>query len=228
MKIKRKTYYDRRDAFYRIAGFEPDYSQWEQYLKEDLETYGLEGIYCSPAICMEQIYNIQTAEPTCWPILEDLAGIEEGRILEFGAGVGVMIDQLLYYGANSVTAIETGFPLAFLNRLYESQYHVELYPDFRGVLGTFDISICFDVLEHLKQPVILKTVSKLVELTRPGGIIALNAPFFDIDPSYPLHLAENKNLTIKEIMSQQPVTAYQTYIVKDRYHESEASLWIKK
>ena len=58
---------------------------------------------------------------------------------------------------------------------------------------SFDALICFDVLEHVPDPVSM--VNTLSSYLRPGGLLYVSAPFYMILPWYPTHLRANRRFS---------------------------------
>jgi SAM-dependent methyltransferase len=52
----------------------------------------------------------------------------------------------------------------------------------------YDVITCFDVLEHVPDPV--RTVKELRDALRPGGLLFLYAPFGE-DPERPMHIVHD-------------------------------------
>ena len=97
---------------------------------------------------------------------EDFSG---KRILEFGAGKGSMMKELLSRNAN-VIGIEP-FGCDFLN-----SQGFEVFPSLDDVLSQekFDGIISMEVFEHLREP--WKELGMLFKLLKPGGWILVSTP----------------------------------------------------
>src|SRR5262249_8375129 len=58
--------------------------------------------------------------------------------------------------------------------------------------GTFDLVVCFDVLEHIPDP--LRVVRLLHRSMREHGVLVFHAPFAD-DPEHPMHVVHSDVVT---------------------------------
>jgi SAM-dependent methyltransferase len=57
---------------------------------------------------------------------------------------------------------------------------------------TFDLAVCFDVLEHIPKP--FDVVRRLRTALRPSGWLAIHAPF-GVDPDHPMHVVHRDVVT---------------------------------
>ena len=114
------------------------------------------------------------------------------KILCFGDGIGVESLCLSRLG-HEVTYFDVGRPAAaFARRLFEAgKASVATAADLDSLpRGWFDVVVCLDVLEHVKEPG--RLAGRLAELLAPGGELIVHAPFGAVCPSLPTHLEENR------------------------------------
>lgn len=115
------------------------------------------------------------------------------RILDLGSGMG---------GTSVALALEGAFPLAFeynreyceIVRLRAARYDLDL-PVINGAgedlpfaSASFDLAICWDVLEHVQNPE--RLIAELARVVRPGGRVLITAinRFAWRDPHYHMPL----------------------------------------
>ena len=120
-------------------------------------------------------------------------GLAGRRILDLGSGMG---------GTSVALALEGAFPLAYeynqayceIIRLRAARYTLDL-PVLNGAGealpfadNSFDLAICWDVLEHVQNPDLL--IAELARVIRPGGRVLITAinRFAWRDPHYHMPL----------------------------------------
>jgi SAM-dependent methyltransferase len=59
-------------------------------------------------------------------------------------------------------------------------------------VDSFDIAVCFDVLEHIPKP--MRVVRSLRDGLRDGGLLAMHTPFGE-DPDRPMHVVHRDVVT---------------------------------
>ncbi len=100
------------------------------------------------------------------------------KILDVGCGVGWISQLLTAHG--EVTAIDSSDAgLAVARQRYPGARYVcgdVLRRDARMALGTFDILVCSEVIEHVPYPAQADFVAALHELLKPGGVCLLTTP----------------------------------------------------
>src|SRR5665213_3039060 len=114
------------------------------------------------------------------------------KALSVGDGLG--FDCLhLAHKQHEVTYFElAGLSERFARALFErSGVTIEMFTDPHAVpVGAFDAITCFDVLEHVPDPIAMgKTLASWL---KPGGMLYVSAPFYMILPWYPTHLRANR------------------------------------
>jgi len=112
-----------------------------------------------------------------------------GRIFDFGCGIGTDALFLAERGYE-VTAVDvTGPAFEFARHRFHRRglnaRFVESTSEIPRPGGRFDAAVCFDVFEHLSEP--LKAAEALIESLRPGGILLQQAAFGD-EGIRPCHL----------------------------------------
>lgn len=107
-------------------------------------------------------------------LLDQIKGCAKARILEVGTASGYLTERLVALGAR-VTGIEVDPLLAEQARLHCENL---LIGDVEGMdlsgLGAFDVLLCADVLEHLREPD--RALSRLLKRVKPGGLVLVCVP----------------------------------------------------
>lgn len=99
------------------------------------------------------------------------------RVLELGCGYGVISRQLSQAQGCTVTGVEIDPVSADQARPYLHSLHVgTLEGDewLAAVRGTYDVIVCADVLEHLRDPAY--TLGQLLTLLAPDGRLVASVP----------------------------------------------------
>ncbi|HWE03388.1 MAG TPA: class I SAM-dependent methyltransferase [Tepidisphaeraceae bacterium] len=117
------------------------------------------------------------------------------RVLSVGDGLG--FDCLhLAHKKHDVTYFElAGVSERFARALFaRSGLAIDMLTDPAAVPSEkFDAITCFDVLEHVPDP--LAMVKTLASWLKPGGLLYVSAPFYMILPWYPTHLRANRRFS---------------------------------
>ncbi len=96
------------------------------------------------------------------------------RVLDVGSGEGALALELSKRGCE-VSCIERDPALASEAKRRGLDVHtLDVAEDALGALGSFDVIICADVLEHLRDPA--PVLGKLRALLRPGGALLVSIP----------------------------------------------------
>jgi 2-polyprenyl-3-methyl-5-hydroxy-6-metoxy-1,4-benzoquinol methylase len=126
----------------------------------------------------------------------DIASGRPGRrYLDYGSGIGS--DALIFAAAGfEVTLADVSEPLlAFAKWRFERRgipvNTIDLKQE-RPRTGLYDAALCFDVLEHIPQP--LRTVRQIHDALRADGLLFLHAPF-GVDPDRPMHVVHEDVVT---------------------------------
>ena len=104
------------------------------------------------------------------------------RVLDVGCGYGGFLVAAARAGAREAVGIDSNPKVLELAPMlladYETDARLELAdlidPALPGVLGAFDLIICNDVLEHVKN--VQAAAQNLVEMLAPGGRVFLEIP----------------------------------------------------
>ncbi len=104
------------------------------------------------------------------------------RVLDVGCGYGGFLVAAVRAGAREAVGVDSNPKVLELAPMlladYETEARLELAdlidPALPGVLGAFDLIICNDVLEHVKN--VQVAVQNLVEMLAPGGRVFLEIP----------------------------------------------------
>jgi SAM-dependent methyltransferase len=109
-------------------------------------------------------------------------GIVVERMIDVGAGFGIFLDEWRHrFPATEVLAIEPSTVLASECRSRGFEVIEDIVENVIGYDGYADLIICFEVLEHVYEP--LNFVRTLSRLVRPGGYVfisTLGVDGFDI------------------------------------------------
>jgi SAM-dependent methyltransferase len=114
------------------------------------------------------------------------------RVYDFGCGIGT--DGLFLADRGyDVTFVDVDGPtFRFAKHRVERRELPAQFVESRSPLpepdGTYDAIICFDVFEHLLDP--LAAAKRLVGALRPGGVLVQRGSF-DSEGDHPCHLGEN-------------------------------------
>jgi SAM-dependent methyltransferase len=145
----------------------------------------------------------------------DIVELADGRILDYGAGIGDLVLELARR-RHDVTYLDVdGRTKAFARWRAERDWlPVTFASNLDEVDGPFDTIISLDVFEHLAEP--LPVVDGLVEKLAPGGRMIVTA-YFGATKSHPMHfdhdidlgaylraagLVDRKSFAMKHLRSQ--------------------------
>ncbi len=112
---------------------------------------------------------------SCLELLPTIAGIQGCKVLDLGAGTGILAFAAARLGADCVTAIDLEWPAALscrenaeFNGLREQVFSIcgEL-----SCIGPLPYDL---VMANIYADILLPLADRLVELTRPGGYILLS------------------------------------------------------
>ena len=124
----------------------------------------------------------------CADLVRHLAG---GEFLDFGSGIG---SNAMTFGLAgfTVTLADVADPLRNFAkwRLEKRGLRVRAIDLKHDGLpeGRFDVITCFDVLEHVPDPV--ETLRQIRSALKPGGYLFVHAPF-GFDPVRPMHIVHD-------------------------------------
>ena len=115
-------------------------------------------------------------------IIMDKSGIKQGKMLDFGCGVGLMLRGFKDRGFDALGIEESE---AFRKMLAKDGISsVSSLTDISDQTGQFDIVIIKDVIEHLENP--LDILNQLITFISPSGFLYIRAPN---RYAYPFHWA---------------------------------------
>jgi len=114
-----------------------------------------------------------------------------GRVCDFGCGIGTDGLFLASYGY-AVTLVDVDSAvLRFARHRFERRGLKAAFIESQSALpelrGTYDVVVCFDVFEHLPDP--LEAVRRLVGALRDGGLLVQQGSFGD-GGDHPCHLGD--------------------------------------
>ena len=115
----------------------------------------------------------------------------QGRVLDFGGGIGThtiatalcpQVDQVFYCDINPINRDFVHYRTEQLGLNNKITFCQEIPPQ-----ETFDIIICFDVLEHLPDP--SQQLLQFHQVMEPEGKVILNWCFFKgVNQEHPFHI----------------------------------------
>ena len=119
----------------------------------------------------------------------------DGDVLDvITVGDGLGLDSVCFARAgHRVTYFDLpGYAESFARKVFaECRVNVSVLTHPRGIpMGAYDAVICLDVLEHIPNPSAF--VQMLAGYLRPGGLLIVHAPFWEIHNSRPTHLKANR------------------------------------
>jgi len=96
------------------------------------------------------------------------------RVLDVGSGAGALAEELRRRGATVVCLERDAFLAAQAQQRGLEVYKLDVAVDPMEALGLFDVAICADVLEHLRDPgAVLRRIEGRL---RPGGLLLVSIP----------------------------------------------------
>lgn len=99
----------------------------------------------------------------------------DARILEIGTASGYIGRELRARGFAHLIGVEIDPAAAAAARPFYERHEVrDIERDGLAGLGEFDVVICADVLEHLRDPA--GQLAAVVGLVRPGGVVVVSLP----------------------------------------------------
>ncbi|OOO03275.1 MAG: putative S-adenosylmethionine-dependent methyltransferase [Chromatiales bacterium USCg_Taylor] len=128
------------------------------------------------------------------------------RVLDFGCGTGYG-SALLAEGALSVVGLD--IDVAALAWARETHRHARLQFIQRDDLGAglpdaaFDLITCFEVIEHVAEPMQKAAVQQFARLLAQGGVLVISTPNPEITAKYgenPYHLREMTEAEFDELL----------------------------
>lgn len=98
-----------------------------------------------------------------------------GRVLDVGCGEGGAAGPLRAAGATWISGIEVlAAPASLAEQVYDEVVVGDAAENLRNVSGPFQTVLCYDVLEHLYDP--LSLVKSLLDVTANGGRLHVSVP----------------------------------------------------
>jgi SAM-dependent methyltransferase len=158
-------------------------------------------------------------------IIRDLVRARAGRqYLDYGSGIGN--DAMVFATAGFEVSLAdiSDVLLAFAAwRLRRRGFTVRTIDLKRETppTDTFDIAVCFDVLEHIPQP--LKVVRTIRAALSERGLLAMHAPFGK-DPEHPMHVVHHDVVTPRiRSLGFRPVNCrFPPFVRAPRIYEKQA------
>ena len=114
--------------------------------------------------------------------------VEGKRVLDAGCGTGYGSELLARQGAAEVVGVDVDAEVidAASRSDQRATFAVADLRELPADLGEFDVVVCFEVLEHIREPEV--ALDSLAGVLRPGGILAVSSPNRDVyPPGNPFH-----------------------------------------
>lgn len=105
----------------------------------------------------------------------------QGRILDFGCGLGYLLDLLIAQGVacegcdSSERAIGMLTDRLKSNPLFQGVIQLQQFPS-RLSADTYDVVFCIEIIEHLMDDDLEAVVTELRRILRPGGKLVITTP----------------------------------------------------
>ena len=129
--------------------------------------------------------------------------VEGKRVLDAGCGTGYGSELLAHQGAAEVVGVDVDAEVIDAASAPGSGTATFAVADLRELpadLGEFDVVVCFEVLEHIREPE--AALDRLAAVLRPGGILAVSSPNRDVyPPGNPFHEREFTPEELAEALS---------------------------
>ncbi len=122
-------------------------------------------------------------------LVETVKEMNVKTILDFGSGIG----------QNAIMLAEAGFDVSMMDipgytadfaqfRAKKRGLNIPFYPAYVGeyLEQKFDVILCFDVFEHLKDEEFEDVINRLMRMKAPGGQVLISASFGNTN-SHPMH-----------------------------------------
>jgi SAM-dependent methyltransferase len=174
-----------RDEWVQTVGDSKDAEQIRQfYNRSDTELFELIEWHATDPIHYRTL------------IIRDLASARPGRTyLDYGSGIGSDAVAFAEAGFDITVADISDILLGFAEfrcrkrgaKVRKIDLKTEGLPADR-----FDVTVCFDVLEHVPDP--LPVVRRIRNAMHEGGLIAIHAPFGE-DDEHPMHIVHTDVVT---------------------------------
>ena len=105
----------------------------------------------------------------------------QGEVLDYGCGLGYLLEQLLKRGLNCSAVEFSPESVALVNQKFHD------YPNWRGAKlvdglptpfapASFDVITCTETLEHVPDELLPAIVDETYRLLKPGGIVFFTTP----------------------------------------------------
>jgi len=187
------------EAWRRLAGAGDRFRhEWIDTVSDANDQSALTRFYNQSDTELFELIEWHAADPIHYRtlVVRDLALGRRGRMhLDYGSGIGN--DALVFADAGfSVTLADiSDCLLAFAAwRCRRRGFTVKTIDLKRQTPPprTFDVVVCFDVLEHIPDP--LRVVRSIQSALREDGLFVFHAPFAD-DPDHPMHVVHEDVVT---------------------------------
>ena len=118
--------------------------------------------------------------------------VADKHVLDAGCGTGYGLEMLLAYGPESVKGVDLSEEaVADAGRRLGDQAEL-VRADVRDLPledGSFDVVVCFEVIEHVERQ--RDALDELKRVLRPGGVLLISSPNRDVyPPGNPHHVRE--------------------------------------
>lgn len=144
------------------------YDKIEEYYDEDyFDTPGKKSMYINTS---ENLISEWHRQACGW--FDSAVPVKGKKLLDAGCGVGHFMRAFQELGAEVYGCDVSDFCAEIVSQRHFGKFYHTRLEDMRGVpTNFFDIVYCGDVLEHIPPELTEITFLRLIEVTKPGGII---------------------------------------------------------
>ena len=107
-------------------------------------------------------------------LVGSLENIRDKTVLDYGSGIGTTA-LLLARAGNTVDCVEPNEVMRDFTQFRSDRLQIPVAVRNGGKLGSYDVVVCWHVLEHVSDPE--KLAAKLIAALKPGGLLFADSDF---------------------------------------------------